>query len=346
MSPGAYIEEQVIDYAASRLRSLDERLGNHSSAMLFAYSVSEDASVESFPRDLACAVDKGVWSKIETDEEIWDSLTSYYQLFALGLGGGKNQDWSAWVEPYQYSSSGVLGTTVSAPVYDRDKQPPLFLGVVGFDFRLSAIDVALEGGSQKTLERVIKHSTAKCPSLELDLCTMESFRRSGSAGDDALCTNECSNEDFADIEPEKCTTQHDYPRELWANTNAEGLSYEEKACCIVGENKPSDQCPAKTEKVPWWGWMLVGLAALFIVFGNILYYMYREKKFRENQSRISVINNQQNWPAQPSRLEEEIVLPPAINPVFAPTAPEAPLDEVSKQTVTIPKLYDESELGV
>jgi hypothetical protein len=56
-----------------------------------------------------------------------------------------------------YSTGGVLGTTVSAPVYSRAKDPHLFLGVVGFDLRMSAVDTAL-GANESTasLQRIIR----------------------------------------------------------------------------------------------------------------------------------------------------------------------------------------------
>lgn len=63
-----------------------------------------------------------------------------YHLFALGLGRDKNEEFTAWVEPYAYSTGGVLGTTVSAPIYNRVKDPHLFLGVMGFDLRMLAVD--------------------------------------------------------------------------------------------------------------------------------------------------------------------------------------------------------------
>jgi hypothetical protein len=80
----------------------------------------------------------------------------------------------AWVEPYNFTN-GILGTTVSAPVYDRSKDPPIFVGVVGLDFTLAAIDKALglEAGSQEALDRVILASTANCPSLNLSICELE-----------------------------------------------------------------------------------------------------------------------------------------------------------------------------
>ena len=185
-------EIDVINLVKARLDQTVAATGNP--ALLFSYSVSEDDDVHAFPKQLACSTDFGVWSKIVDPREIVDSLTSYYNLFALGLGQGKNEDFVAWVEPYEFATGGVLGTTVSAPVYDRSTEPALFVGSVGFDFTLAAMDAAAgsEAGSQEVLDRVVLASTAKCPSLNLTLCELESFRRQGSAGDEALCTSNCT----------------------------------------------------------------------------------------------------------------------------------------------------------
>jgi hypothetical protein len=110
---------------------------------------------------------------------IVESFESYYTLFALGLGQNRNENFVAWVEPYNFATGGVLGTTVSAPVYDRSKDPPIFVGVVGIDFTMAAFNKALgsEAGSQEALDRVILASTANCPSLDLSICKLERYGR-------------------------------------------------------------------------------------------------------------------------------------------------------------------------
>lgn len=329
MSPGTYTETQVIEYVKSSLQQVDQRIGHPT--LLFTYSVSELAEADEFPRDLACAVDAGVWSKIESEDEIFDSLTSYYHLFALGLGSDKNEDFTAWVEPYVYSTGGVLGTTVSAPVYDRDKDPPLFLGVVGFDMRMSAVGIALGGDESTSLQRIIRQSTAKCPSLELTLCELESFRRRGSAGDFSLCTSNCTASDFVEIEPQKCGVEHDYPKDLWVNTQEEGLTYEERSCCVVGESEAAVEWPEicfatdnessgtapSTNSSPADNGMssstVIALAVAVTVFAVACFaigcYMYRKKRIACTAPKPT----SSNLPPP--------IRPPAMNPQYHPSAP-------------------------
>jgi von Willebrand factor type A domain len=228
--PEGIQEQTVIDLVSTRLNTTMQATGKP--VMLFTYSISDnDDDVHTFPKQLACSTGElGVWSKIADENKIVESLNSYYRLFALGLAQDRNMDFVAWVEPYSFATGGVMGTTASAPVYDRSRKPYLFLGVVGIDFPLAALDKALgvqANNNQGVLDRIVRASTAKCPSLNLTVCELESFRRQSSAGDDALCTpGFCSEDSFVDVEATKCPGISDYPNDLWANSIQKGESYE------------------------------------------------------------------------------------------------------------------------
>jgi hypothetical protein len=198
-------EQSVLALVNSSITDLEKRAGP---VFLFTYSISEsDNAVHAFPKQIACETgDNGIWSKIVDDNEIFNSLTSYYRLFALGLGQD-NKTFVAWVEPYLFVEGNILGTTVSTPVYDRSLTPPLFLGVAGIDFSLVAVDTALgvPGGSQDSIDRIVRQSAAVCPIVKLERCELESFRQSGAAGSGALCTASCNKTDFVNIEEKQCT---------------------------------------------------------------------------------------------------------------------------------------------
>jgi hypothetical protein len=75
--------------------------------------------------------------------------------------------------------------------------------------------------NQGVLDRTIRASTAKCPSLNLTVCQLESFRRQRSAGDGV-----CSEDSFVVVVATKFPGASDYPVELWVNSNWKGKSYE------------------------------------------------------------------------------------------------------------------------
>lgn len=158
--PPGETEDQVLAYVQQGVARLEEKLSQP--VYLFSYSVSENGDVHDFPKQLACGVN-GVWSELVDDRSIVESLASYTNLFSLGLGEGRNDEFTAWVEPYVFRSNSKLGVTVSAPAFDRSVEPPMLIGVVGLDVPMSALDQALgvEIGSSATLDRVVQASTAK-----------------------------------------------------------------------------------------------------------------------------------------------------------------------------------------
>ena len=182
----------------------DETKGH--ATLLFTYSIGQDNKAHTYPHDLSCAVENGLWSKIGTSSEIVDSLSNYYQLFALGLGSDLNQDFDAWVEPYQFKTGNTWGTAVSVPVYDRSKTPHLFLGVAGIDVPLQALDAALASSSapgtssqqirDESIRQIVQSSDASClVELLLDDCQLQAFRILSAPNNQALCESaNCTDE--------------------------------------------------------------------------------------------------------------------------------------------------------
>jgi hypothetical protein len=144
--PSKWNEALVIDEIHTQLEHIRKNLMDRP-ILLFTYSVSETNDAHVFPRNLACAVDQGIWSKVVDNDEIPESLASYSFLFTVGLSN--TEDFTAWVEPYADASGWTMGTTVSLPVYDCEQDPPLFLGVVAIDFGIQSLDIALGAGSKK-----------------------------------------------------------------------------------------------------------------------------------------------------------------------------------------------------
>ncbi|KAL7565265.1 hypothetical protein ACA910_014559 [Epithemia clementina (nom. ined.)] len=244
-APPDKTEEDVIQMVESRLLQSQTALKGYPIHLLTFSIPDGDSKIDEFPSRLACSVPNGVWAKIRHDRGMIDSLSSYYKLFALALGAEENMNFTAWVEPYRFASIDVLGTTASVPVYDRSKKPPFFLGVVGVDLVIPALNAALgitDGSSDEAIQRVVNRSTAYCPKIELGKCLLESYRRESSAGDEAFCPNntDCLESDFVKIEEQKCSTDQDYPDTVWANVDMINHTYFEAACCGLGSSGGRD----------------------------------------------------------------------------------------------------------
>jgi hypothetical protein len=222
--------------------------------LLFTYSiadVSENQNVHAFPSELACSTEFGIWSKIESDEEIVEALASYYLLFASGLGNAENQYFTAWVEPYLFRTANIKGTTVSAPVYDRTKSPPLFIGVVAVDIALEALQIALgDEDVDEAIRLLALRSVGTCPAFRISPCELDSYRYA-SGGFDAQCAD-CSIDDLGQTIATQCSDSSSYPTNLNANTGTEGRPFQERVCCGCMTSAPflSPVAPEMTTTLP------------------------------------------------------------------------------------------------
>ena len=98
-------------------------------------------------------------------------MGAYYKYFAYWLSTEENDDIVAWVASYEYSTTGELGTTASAPVYDGSVMSPVLAGLVGVDFSFAAMERALgeegERARNDILSNIVERSAASCPRLDL-----------------------------------------------------------------------------------------------------------------------------------------------------------------------------------
>ncbi len=126
------------------------------------------------PKEIACHTG-GLWAKIPDGNDLSGYMSSYYKLFALGLGDEANKDFAAWVEPYSFATGGEMGTTVAAPVYDRTVTPPMFVGVAAMDFTvefMKAVVGTTTDSYATVLDALVKKSSANCPKMNLNACEL------------------------------------------------------------------------------------------------------------------------------------------------------------------------------
>lgn len=245
--PDGYGENGVINFVNQRTEQLAAEFGRNATVFTFSLGQGADHAVT---KSIACSTN-GIWTPVDDSTgDLVTAMSSYYKLFALGLGEGGNEDFAAWVEPYGFANpAGKMGTTVSVPVFDRSVSPPLFLGVVGVDMYMDGIEQVLgeNATSSSMLRRFVSLSTANCPKIELSECELDALRFLGG-GTEATC-GICNSTNYTGIVPEKCPFQSDLPNNLWQNTKMEGMSYTERACCESDGIEPSESCPAEAEEV-------------------------------------------------------------------------------------------------
>ncbi|KAL7554285.1 hypothetical protein ACHAWF_017729 [Thalassiosira exigua] len=234
-------DEEVINLVNERVAEIATNHGQKTT--VFTFSLGDKAD-HNATKTLACSTG-GIWTAVDDfDDDLVSAMSSYYKLYALGLGEAGNEDWVAWVEPYPFWE-GHRGTSVSAPVFDRSVHPPQFLGVVAIDMYMDALEELLGESDSVMLDRFVLLSTARCPTIEMTECEIDSLRLAGG-GEEATCgacSNATSTNGFARTLTETCLDEGDLPNDFWANTDMLGLGYEERACCEIGGIVPADMCP-------------------------------------------------------------------------------------------------------
>ena len=217
----------VINLVNATLRNLS----NQKPVLFFTFSISgPDQNDYEFLRKLTCLTEFGVWSEIKSfGDQNFDGLNSYYRLIAYGIGKKGDNDFVTLVEPYEFITGGVNGTTLAAPVYylSTTGGPPLFLGVVGMNLPLIAMEKILKQKDVMAyLVKFIEEGKPPCPNLNLvPLCDIERIR-----GPLANCSTYCSANEATHCQN---ISESAYPKSLWDNDNASTLSYGVRNCILL-----------------------------------------------------------------------------------------------------------------
>ena len=299
-----YVEAQRAKYTAQ----------SKEPPFIFTYSFGDSANEEA-PKALACN-NQGIWAEITDAEDLSESMGAYYKYFSYGLSNDVNSNFVAWTPPYEFFTGGDLGITVSAPVYNRNTNPPIMSGVVGMDFLFSAMETAFgsvtEEARDEIIQKIVDKSIARCPSFGLDDCQREALRQATSTA--SMC-NTCNALDIPGIENPICTDASKFSLSLWQNSKTKGWSYEERTCCNVGENRPigltqkeaQDQiCKEKSSNAIG---IIVGCSIAGVIVLAAVAYIVRKRR-----NSATSHNNAHAFPIA----IEEAVTPVAPPPPFAP----------------------------
>ncbi|KAL7486333.1 hypothetical protein ACHAW6_011932 [Cyclotella cf. meneghiniana] len=132
-------ENETIALFSQHIRNLETNCNQ--TTTIFTYSLGQEADYMVTKR-----LRHGIQTPVDDfADDLITAMSSYYKLFASGLGQGGNKDWVAWVEPYKFVLGGKMGTTEAAPVYDMSIILPLFLGVAVVDMYLDDYQHSLSG---------------------------------------------------------------------------------------------------------------------------------------------------------------------------------------------------------
>ena len=110
--------EQILSLIDNRTQQFESRPVSRK-VTIFTYSLGGDSDHDLL-KNMSCKTG-GVYASVK-NEDLVAEMSSYYKLFALELD---RKGVATWVEPYTFFSRGVLGTTVSVPVYDQNFTPPM-----------------------------------------------------------------------------------------------------------------------------------------------------------------------------------------------------------------------------
>jgi hypothetical protein len=245
-------------------------------ATIFSYALGANADTVT-SKEIACT-SGGIYANIPDGGNLIQQMSSYYKLYAILQGGAENMNFTTWVEPYLYSS-GVMGTTVSTPVFDRSSNPPLWIGVVGVDFTISELEEAVGGTDryQAVLDELVAVSTATCPktNFEEQACLIEALRRDDSS-EGGICgspgSSSCS---FQTVTPLLCSGVN-FPSMFWENAFVYNTpDYISRGCCVGGTGVCSSAGSAESES----SLILVILLLIGAIgTGVVLLLYYRTKK--------------------------------------------------------------------
>jgi len=265
-------EEEVIDMVNRRVSDIATE--HDQKTTIFAFSLGDKAD-HNVTKRIACSTN-GIWTPVDDfDDDLVSAMSSYYRLYALGLGEGGNEDWVAWVEPYRFHTAGMMGTSASAPVYDRSVTPPEFLGVATVDMWMDDLEeiLGVDATSSTMLDRFVTLSTARCPAIELTECEIDALRYAGG-GEEAMC-GDCypaaAAKGYEGILLDACLQNRELPENYWNNTDVLGKDFSERACCEIGGDIPSSVCPLGEEdgvvlnNVDNGNWILIVQLVLSIV---------------------------------------------------------------------------------
>lgn len=291
--PAGATDESVVSFVSTKVNETESMGDNHVHMFLYTLGHNDPSGVE---KKISCAVD-GYWKPVLQGTSPVNVTNGYQKLFSIPMGTNAFYNYTTWSNPYNFTS-GSLGYTVSALVYDRNVEPPRFEGAVGMDVSVDAAVRVYNGTvseTEKAIARITRNitlqnynTTCDVQRINLTKCEVQSIRHY-AGGNAAVCipekiqtkpttpatlpalnttaniTGDSETDGLTDFVTDEeaaffddaincskafvqpCPGYEEYPTDLWRNTDMVDKTYQDRVCCKVGTNEPSDECPELDE---------------------------------------------------------------------------------------------------
>ena len=143
----------------------------------------------------------------------------FQALFSIPLGTNSFYNYTRWSGPYTFASGGDLGYTVTGLVYNRDVEPPIFMGTAAMDISAAAAMKLYGQGMNRTvtidetiavvneiidnIDLTEYNTTCEQQHINLTYCETQSLRHL-YAGNAAICIP--PDADLSDTDEEELLT--------------------------------------------------------------------------------------------------------------------------------------------
>lgn len=220
----------------------------------FFYSLG-NSDVGQVAKQIACSssVD-GYWAPISSAIAPGNVTVGYQSLFSTPMGTNAFYNYTSWSAPYTFATSGELGYTVSGLVYNRDVEPPRYMGAVGMDISAEAAR-QLYGGTMdqtvKALNEIIGNinledynATCEQQRINLTYCETQSMRQL-NGGNEAICIPK--EIDIAADELEDILPTEVIGGDIELNVTDENITANVTSDFLLGDNTVEDEGPTEDE---------------------------------------------------------------------------------------------------
>ena len=146
-------------------------------------------------------------------------IFEFQALFSIPLGTNSFYNYTRWSGPYTFASGGDLGYTVTGLVYNRDVEPPIFMGTAAMDISAAAAMKLYGQGMNRTvtidetiavvneiidnIDLTEYNTTCEQQHINLTYCETQSLRHL-YAGNAAICIP--PDADLSDTDEEELLT--------------------------------------------------------------------------------------------------------------------------------------------